>query len=134
MSRRPLTIETAPAGAIVQVRIQGVWHEGILGEGTTSTAKRTVVHKSKRTGRVVEEPIDTFGAGGRVRVGGYPGRLSGAEVLSRARARLGEPWTWAGNCQRFTRSCHGVTARSPDVERTALGAMIGLTIGLLGGR
>lgn len=123
------TVENAPPGSIVQVRIQGVWHEGLIAEHGPA---RTVVHKSKRTGRVVEEPIEDFAAGARVRVGGFPGRLAGDEVLRRARARIGEPWSWSANCQRFTRGCHAVPSRSPDVERTAIGAVLGMTIGLFG--
>lgn len=126
-----MTARETPAGAIVQVRIRGVWHEGLIAEPGTA---RTVIHKSKRHGRVVEEPIDGFAHGATVRVVGYPGRLEAAEVLRRARARIGEPWTYVQNCQRFTRSCHGVPSRSPDVERTAIAGSLGMVIaGLLGG-
>jgi hypothetical protein len=123
----------ARPGAIVQVRIQGVWHEGLIAEEAPA---RSVIHKSKRTGRVVEEPIADFAAGATVRVMGYPGRLEGSEVLRRARARIGEPWSWAGNCQRYTRGCQGVPSRSPDMERTAIAGVIGamLSASLLGGR
>ncbi len=104
-------------------------------ELTPAPAPRTVIHKSKRTGRVVEEPIDTFAGGSTVRVLGYPGRLEAPEVLRRARARIGEPWTYTQNCQRFTRGCHGVPSRSPDVERTAVAGAIGAALaGLLVGR
>lgn len=119
----------ARPGAIVQVRIQGVWHEGLIGEEPVEAPRpRTVIHKSKRTGAVVEEPLEDFASGFPVRVVGYPGRLGGAEVLSRARARIGEPWTVIQNCQRFTRGCHGVPSRSPDAERT----IVAFTVGLLG--
>lgn len=110
-----------------------MWHEGLIaGE---REAPRTVIHKSKRVGRAVEEPIDAFAAGATVRIMGYPGRLSSDEVIRRARARIGEPWTILENCQRFTRGCHGVPSRSPDLERTALGLAIGALGGLVrGGR
>ncbi len=123
----------APPGAIVQVRIRGVWHEGLIAEREPSP--RTVIHKSKRTDRVVEEPIETFAAGGTVRVLGFPGRLEAPEVLRRARARIGEPWTYTQNCQRFTRGCHGVPSRSPDLERTAIAGIAGAMLaGFLGTR
>lgn len=122
----------ARPGAIIAVRIQGVWHEGLIaGE---REAPRTVIHKSKRTGLAVEEPIGDFAAGGTVRIVGYPGKLPADEVLRRARARIGEPWTILENCQRFTRSCHGVPSRSPDLERTVLGFAIGALGSSLVGR
>lgn len=113
----------AKEGSIVRVRIQGVWHEGLI-TGAPGAA-RTVVHKSKRVGRVTEEPIEDFAAGGVVRVLGFPGRLPGEQVIARARARIGEPWTWVHNCQRFTRGAHGVASRSPDLERTGIAVAVG---------
>lgn len=123
----------ARPGAIVAVRIQGVWHEGLIA-GAPGDEARTVVHKSKRTGAVVEEPLEAFRSGAVVRVMGYPGRLAGDEVLRRARARIGEPWSWVNNCQRFTRSVHGVPSRSPDLERTVIGVAGGALASALIGR
>jgi hypothetical protein len=104
-------------GVIVAVHVRGVWHEGIATDATDLDGLPVVIHKSKRTGHVTEEPWRLFAPRGRtVRIVGYPGRLSGADVLTRARATIGEPWSIVDNCQRWCRRCHAVPARSPTLE------------------
>lgn len=118
----------AQPGAIVAVRVAGVWHEGIVSDRHDADGLPMVVHKSKRGKVATEEPWRRFAArGARVALVGYPSILPPELVLERARARIGEPWTAIDNCQRFTRRAHGVPARSPDLERTA-----GLVAGFLG--
>lgn len=115
-------------GAIVAVRVAGVWHEGIVSDARDADGLPKVIHKSKRAREAREEPWRLFAPrGARVVVVGYPSRLPAPLVLERARARIGEPWSAVDNCQRFTRRAHGVPARSPDVERLA-----GLVAGFLG--
>lgn len=116
------------AGEIVGVRISGVWHEGIVDLERDETGRPYVWNKSKRSGRVERESWATFGAGLPALRIGYPGTLPPEDVIARARERIGEEWTPIDNCQRFTRACHGVPARSPEADAigvTFLVAMIG---------
>lgn len=100
------------AGEVVRVAVRGVWHEGIVTDRRDVTGP-WVISKSKRAGIVAEEPWETFAAGRPVELVGHFGALSGAHVLERARARLGERWSPWAHCQRFTRECHGL--RDPAV-------------------
>jgi hypothetical protein len=107
-------------GAILRVRIGSVWHEGIATERLDADACPTVVHKSKRTGVVTEDPFALFAPrSATCELVGYPGKLAPADVVARARARVGEPWTLRANCQAFTRSCHGCAPRTPEADDTA---------------
>lgn len=119
-------------GVIVAVHVRGVWHEGIATDGTDLDGLPIVIHKSKRTGCVTEEPWRLFAPRARpIRIVGYPGRLSSADVLSRARATTGEPWTIVENCQRWARRCHGTPARSPTLE-AGVGGAAGIVLAIGG--
>lgn len=128
--RAPISPESVRPGTIIAVRIGQVWHEGLVSDVRDLDGLPMVINKSKRTRRVEEEPFRIFAPRYlRTRVVGYPGRLPAPEVLSRARARIGEPWTLVQNCERFARSCHG-RPRSPTIE--AAGVLASALIGGLG--
>jgi len=104
-------------GTIIAVRVQGVWHEGLLSDQLDANGEPRVLHKSKRTYRAAEESAQQYAPDGReLRVIGYPGARAPSLVIGHARARIGEAWSVADNCQRYTRRAHGVPARSPDLE------------------
>jgi hypothetical protein len=105
-------------GDVIGIPYRGVCHTGIV-SGVEAGAVR-VIHKSKRRGRVVEESAADFARGRAVERLGYPGALPPAEVVGRARARIGEPWTYRDNCQRFCASVHGASFRSRDADTFAL--------------
>lgn len=105
-------------GDVVGIAYRGVQHQGIVSEVGDGGVR--VVHNSKRRGRVVEEPIERFAAGRRVVRVGYPGALPPDVVVARARERIGEPWGYVRNCQRFTASVHGAPCRSRDADFGAL--------------
>jgi len=117
------------AGEIVGVRIAGVWHEGIVDHERDEQGRPWIWNKSKRTGRVERESWESFGGALHAIRIGYPGTLEPDAVIERARARIGEAWTPIENCQRFTRSCHGVSARSPEAD--AIG--VALLVAMVGG-
>lgn len=130
--RRSLAAADVPGldpGTIVAVRISGVWHEGIVDQERDADARPHVWNKSKRTGRVEREPWAWFARDLPTIEIGYLGTLPAVEVLARARAAAGEPWSPVENCQRFARRCHGVAARSPDLD--ALG--VALLLAMVGG-
>lgn len=102
------------AGQVVSIPYRGVSHEGMVTvAGTEDTA--TVVHSSKRRGRVVEEDGATFRAGRPVRVVGAARHPEAS--IAYARAELGRPWTYVDNCQAFTRRVSGLDVPSPDATR-----------------
>lgn len=111
-----------PAGTILAVKVKGVHHEGI------ATGEGRVIHKSKRTGRVVEEPLDGFAARRPVLV---VGAAPDAETtIIAARARLGERWTHRRNCQRFVAEVSGVPRRSRDADRIVLALSTFVVVGV----
>lgn len=105
-------------GDVVGIAYKGVTHTGIVSHVEPGEVR--IIHKSKRRGRVAEESIGEFSAGRRVSRLGYPGHLTPEEVVSRARARLGERWTHVNNCQRFCASVHGAPMRSRDADKFGL--------------
>lgn len=100
------------AGTILAVKVKGVHHEGI------ATGDGRVIHKSKRTGRVVEEELTGFAAARPVVVVGYA--PDPETTLAAARLRMGEPWTHRRNCQRFVAEVAGIPRRSRDADRAVL--------------
>jgi hypothetical protein len=107
------------AGDVVGIPYRGVCHTGIVSHVGEAGDVR-VIHKSKRRGRVAEESLAVFSAGRAVERLGYPGALPPGKVVERARARLGEPWSYRDNCQRFCASVHGAAFRSRDADTFAL--------------
>lgn len=80
----------------------GVEHDGIY------TAAGTVIAGSKRSGYVVEEDLNTFSGGRKIRSKGFPSDLSPAIVEASARSNIGKRYNLFGyNCQHFANECHG---------------------------
>lgn len=119
-------------GAVVGIPYRGVRHEGLVVEaGDHDTAR--IVHASKRTGRVVEEPARIFRAG---RTPELIGRAPHpAASIAYARACIGRPWTYVRNCQHFTREVTGLAISSPDASRIGWAA-VGLSalVAVMGAR
>lgn len=105
-------------GDVVGIAYKGVTHTGIVSHVEPGEVR--VIHKSKRRGRVVEEPIGEFASGRTVRRVDYPGHLPPEVVVTRARERIGEAWTYRRNCQRFCAEVHGAPMRSRDADKFAL--------------
>lgn len=117
-------------GEIISINWKlGVEHDGIY----TSTG--TVIAGSKRTGSVVEEDLESFSGGRKIRSKGYPSTLCAAEVELNARERIGKRYNLFGyNCQHFATECHG-QRRSRQLRSSVLGlAGIVLTVALTRGR
>ena len=106
-------MDLAP-GDIVGIPFRGVRHEGLVAiQGSEDTA--TVIHSSKRRGRVVEEPAAVFRAGRPISIVGRA--VSPSASIAYARACIGRSWTYADNCQTFTREVAGTDHPSPDARR-----------------
>lgn len=97
-----------PAGTLLAIRMRGLFdHVGI------ATGYGTVIHSSLRHGRVAEDDLADFSAGRRVRTVPYASPLSGPEVVSRARLRMGQPYNvLVRNCEHFVTWCLSGQARS----------------------
>lgn len=101
-------------GDIVGIPYRGVRHEGLVTvAGDEDTAR--IVHSSKRRGAVVEEDGAAFRSGRPVQVVGRA--VSPSASIAYARACIGRPWTYADNCQTFTREIAGTSHPSPDAYR-----------------
>ena len=118
MSKEPMF----PPGAIVRVPFWGVFrHVGLVTE-------RGTVISSKRGVGVVEEPVEDFAIGRKVRVERLRGTRPIAEAIAWARARVGQPWSLANNCEHFVREALGLPAASPQLRATAAVAATALTL------
>lgn len=122
MNHRP-----AP-GTVLSMPFFAGMHLGIL------TENGTVLHNSRRVGRVAEESLVQFANGERVTLAGYPGRLPPRVVIARARSRIGQPWNLAVfNCEHYVRWAHGLHPTSHQVEKYLTGAAaLGILASLAG--
>ena len=86
-----------PAGTVLQVRVFGVIrHVGL------ATGYGTVIHASRRFGRVEETDLAAFLGGGRAQVVPYKHNLSGSEIVTRARSKKGQRYNvLINNCEHF---------------------------------
>ncbi len=87
-----------PAGTLLQTRVYGVIkHVGI------ATGYGTVIHASRRFGRVEESELKDFLAGRRARTIPYEhASLSGPEIVARARSKKGQRYNvLINNCEHF---------------------------------
>lgn len=103
----------------------GVEHDGIY------TDAGTVIAGSKRTGCVVEEDLETFSGGRKIRSKGYPSTLSPQAVEANARANLGKRYNLFGyNCQHFATECHG-RRHSPQLRSAVWSVASIVLLGIL---
>lgn len=128
-----------PVGGVVGVtvitRIGRIDHKGIVTDRYGSDGEPTILHASDLYGHVVETEAAEFmqRAVGPVRFVGYLGELPPAEVLRRARARLGERYrTLTANCEHYATGVHGLAPESPQVRGwTIVGLLTAATLGTL---
>ena len=96
---------------------------GFLPDGTV-----LVVSASKQKEIVVEETIDDFAGGRRVRNDGFDSDLPREHVVARFRRMVGQRWALFRNCEHYASAAEGKKPRSPQL----LGWGIGLGLaGLL---
>lgn len=87
-----------PAGTLLQVTVFGlIKHVGI------ATGYGTVIHTSRRFGRVCETGMASFASNGRVIIIPYShATLSGSEIVTRARSKKGQRYNVLfNNCEHF---------------------------------
>lgn len=85
----------------------------------------TVISNSGALGGIVEQSLDEFKGKNPVRIDGYPGKMTASTVLSRARSKIGTPYsllTW--NCEHFVRYAHGLQQQSPQLALAVVAALI----------
>lgn len=100
-----------PAGSLLSVRVYGVIsHYGI------ATGYGTVIHASRRFGRVDETDVESFSGGRSVRVISYSTSVSGSAAVARARLRKGQRYNVAiNNCEHFVTWVLEGRKRSPQL-------------------
>ena len=105
-----------PAGTVVSTGRPGYRHYGIVTDRFIN-GFQTVISNTGKFRKVVEEPLPLFQEGSDLRVEGYWGKLHPHDVLSRARAKLGAPYSlFTSNCEHFVRFAHGLREESPQVQ------------------
>lgn len=97
-----------PAGTVLAVQVMGVIrHVGL------ATGYGTVIHSSRRYGEVRETSENQFSQGEPVRVIAYETELSGTEIVTRARRKMGQRYgLLTRNCEHFVSWVISGTARS----------------------
>ena len=117
-----------PAGTLLAVRVRGLFdHVGI------ATGYGTVIHSSARYGSVQETDLAEFASGRPVRTVPYASPLPGAEVVVRARSRIGQRYNLlVRNCEHFVSWCLSGQARSTQLGPFDVGRLGGGRLG--GGR
>lgn len=118
-------------GTIVSTGQPGFRHYGVI-TGSYINGWPTVISNTGKFRMVVEEPLALFHEQSDLRVEGYWGVLPPHEVLARARAKLGSPYSiLTSNCEHFVRFVHGIEPESPQIQLAVAGAiLLGLLIGL----
>lgn len=112
------------AGDMVAVRFGGVlWHYGIV------TSSGTVISNSRLQGGVVEQSLQTFAKGRRIRLCGQADTLDAVNIERRARRALGSDYRLtSSNCIDLTRRTHRQSA-TPWQVTTAIASAIGDALG-----
>lgn len=108
-------------GDHVYVKCIGFTHHGVAtGEGTVIEFEGKF--GDSPSGRVVESSIEEFSGGRKIYIRKHSGRpYSGAEIVSRARSRIGESGynLIFNNCEHFVNECIDGEAKSPQVQTAA---------------
>ena len=86
-----------PAGTVLSTTVYGVIkHFGI------ATGYGTVIHASRRFGRVEETDFVTFCDGRHAQIIPYAAPVSGSEIVARARSKRGQRYNvFFNNCEHF---------------------------------
>jgi len=105
------TSKIYPAGALLEVKAFGVIrHYGL------ATGYGTVIHASRRFGRVDETDMAAFSQGGLIRLHNYTHSLSGSEIVARARLKKGQRYNvLINNCEHFITWVLEGKGRSPQL-------------------
>lgn len=123
------------AGCIVSVPVETnvgtVNHKGILSDCLGPDEYPMVIHNAKIYGEIVESSMSVYvsKAVGPVASEGYPGQLTQAVVIARARSHIGQQWRPLSNCEHFVSWAHGLEVTSPQLRRA--GKKAGLVTGAL---
>lgn len=106
-------------GAVVSVPELFYRHYGIdIGDGT-------VIHASKKKGKVVREAMSAFAEGKPVRYHGLPGTLSSEQVIERVAQLIGEPYRlMSDNCEHLVTHAHGLKRQSPQIKKVVITAVV----------
>lgn len=104
-------------GTRVGVYVFGVLrHEGIAADGWVNGGQ-TVISRSRRAGRTVEESIGDFASGSEVLELPSLSDLHPSLVVANARRLLGSPWRLTdANCEHFVYECFGLPPQSPQLQ------------------
>jgi len=103
----------------------GLSHYGLV------TSSRTVISNSRKHGGVVEQSLEDFANGKRIRLCERSDTLGAVAAETRARRALGKPYSLTGsNCAHLARSVHRRNPTSIQIARAATHALGDLILGV----
>lgn len=106
---QPGSVVSMPKGPVRHVGIVD-WHGAII-------------HASKKSGKVVRDPVEAFADGRPIRQEGYPGDLPPETVVARAEQWIGTPYRlFTDNCEHLVTHAHGLKRKSPQVRKALVTA------------
>lgn len=109
-----------PAGTVLETDAYGVIrHVGI------ATGYGNVIHASRRFGQVLETSEKQFSRGKPIRVVPYASKMSGSQIVARARGKIGQRYgVLTRNCEHFVNWVISGRARSAQLGPLDLGRSI----------
>lgn len=123
-----LSNESYRAGQLVATRRLLYWHIGIVTE-RWENGEQMVISCSGSQQRVVEERMSVFRQGASIERRQALSNLSGAQVVMRARAKLGQTYNLlAWNCEHFVYYAFGLNPQSPQLDRVILIGLAGIVL------
>ena len=112
-----MTEKILQPGSVVSMPKGPVRHVGIV------DWRGAIIHASKKSGKVVRDPVEAFADGRPIRREGYPGDLPPETVVARAEQWIGTPYRlFTDNCEHLVTHAHGLKRKSPQVQKALVTA------------
>lgn len=130
MENQPIDPRLLRPGTIIKAPIQGLlglfWHFGVVSDRCDYRGVPLMISNSWTNRGAAEEVWEVFSAGQNCQVVGFPSELSSYQVVTNARLLSSRPYSlllW--DCERFANACHGLPARSKQMEAVLATALAG---------
>jgi len=110
--------QTLSPGDVLSVWKEFYRHKGIyVGDGR-------VIAASREHGCVIDQTLEGFTEGQRLKNEGFPGQRSRESVVEAASSQIGRPYAlFTDNCEHMVNEVHGLQKSSPQLQTAALAGL-----------